>query len=829
MRSPRRAFGWILAALRRGLAGAVVLAASVVAAEPAFFQEHPVLQFIEQRLPAGATVAIPPGIEPARRVATDVELRAAFAGVLDEFLAPPSTSAGKAGDLIGEVCRYRPAQTAQWLAVATDSLLEYSLPSAEKEISEAVAAAILASPRDAGSVMRAVIGRLAANIQAARLDRETAARIVRKIVVTAVQTARTLNPAPPLISDITGQALDEALTRDANDLAVAAMTAAVQGIAGFEGIRVTDLTKLVITKSGRTKPQVALVCLGALAGAGPEAATAIKDEAALRLPVLFSSYANIACNAYLAMSGAPDEAAFKTARFISVVRADYIPAVIIGAIVANPSVAAEILRAGLNRDLVLRGRATTRDIVEAAVLACPASAAQFAVAAVGHGDLQEGKAAALIAEGVVRGAPVAGIAAALAAQIATQDKDADTIKATVAGAIAGAVATGKPQALSTIAAAAAADPALAGEVLDQAIVAAPPESQYCAVLGVLATRPEQASALLARALKHADLARSQVAPITAAGRVILAIQAAPAGFFRATVQELREAAPASPEMVDAIVLGASLANPRGAPAVAAVAFAGSGFSAENLVATAAQSDPAALVRIEEAMGSAIEVSASPGRLFHSVLGQIAAAPESAPDVVTGALAAAPAQGAVIGHAAARSAPGALARIVPRLFAFSANDAAVENFVALTGGVIHGVLAAGLDPAAESAAIADAVAASVRSAVALTRGRSATPTEAEALAAVVAAATRAAPGHTVVVAQVAARTARALSCPPADLAGIQKAVLSAAARPDATKIAAAVTAGIAEADLQTPAASAKPLLDYAHDSLTGVPMTHFRDL
>ncbi|MGB8166235.1 MAG: hypothetical protein WCF18_02010, partial [Chthoniobacteraceae bacterium] len=695
--------------------------AAARAAESSFLHDHPTLQFIEQRLPAGATVAIPPSLDPPQRVVTDLELRAALAGVLDDFLAPPSTFAGKTDDLIGEVCRCRPAQTAQWLALATDSLLEHALPGAEKVLGDAVALAILTNPREAGAVVRAVVGRLAANAQSAPVDRETASRLAGKIVFTAMQTAKTLQPAAPLIMDIVDQVLDEALTRDSSDLAVAAMAAAVRGSAGVGQAGGADLARLALSKYGRTKQLAGILCAGALQGAGPEAAGAIKDGAALSLPVAVGSFSSITCNAYVATLGAPEVAAFNTSRFISVVNADYIPAVMIGAVAANPPVAVEILQAGLNRDLVLHGRATTREIVEAAVLVCPQSAPQLAAAAVGRGDLQEGNAAALIAEGVARGAPSIAIAAALTAQIKAQEMDAATIKATVAGAIAGAVATEKRQALSAIAYAAAAEPSWAGDVLDQVIVSAPPEQQYRAVLGVLAARPEQASTLLERALKCSDLAPGQAGPITAGGRLILAIQSDPAGFFRATVRQLGEAAPASPEVVDAIVLGASLANPRGAPAVASMAVAFGGVSAESIIAAAVQPDPAALTRITEAVGIAQDVKASPGDLFRQVRRQIAATPALAAEIVTGAMAAAPAQGHVIGHAAARSAPGAMARIVSRLFAFSADGDALETQVALTSGVINGVLEAELEPATESAAIAEAVAASVRSVIALTRG------------------------------------------------------------------------------------------------------------
>lgn len=817
--------GWLFALAAFCGSGAM---APAFAEEGEFFRNHPTLRFIEQRLPPGTTIVIPPSLEPVRRVATDAELRTAFAGVLDEFLAPPATFAGKAGDLIGAVCRYRPAQAVLWLAAAADSLLGHLLPSTERDLNAAVAAAITASPREAGPAVRAVIGRIAAHAQAGGLDRETSVRMAGDVVLTAVKTAKELRTAPPIIAEIAEHAIDETLARDASDLAVVVTAAAVQAVAASEGAKVAELATITVTKFGRTKLLASLLSAAALKGAGVEAVVAINDAAAINLPVAFASYTNIACSSLVAITAAPEAAAFNVGRLITVARADYIPAVIIGAIVAHPQAAAEILEAGLNRDLVLRGRATTRDIVEAAVLACPGEASRLAAAAVGHGDLQEGNSAAQIAEGVARGAPATAIGAALTAQINAQEKTAATLRSTVAGAIAGAVATGKRQALSAIAFAAAADAAFAGDVLDQAIVSAPPELQYCGVVAVLAAHPEQAGALLERALRHGDLAAGQAAPIRAAGKVILAIQADSASSFRVTARELASLAEASPEVVDAIVLGASLANPGGAPAVAAVAAVGSGVSLESLIATAVQADPAALVRIVEAAGVAIELKSNQGTAFRTVQRAILARPEWASEIVTGALAAAPAHGPVIGYAAARAMPVALARIVPRLFAFSSGGGELETMVALTGSVIHGVIDAELEPAAESAAMADAVAASIRSAVALARSGVAMVSEGEALVAVTDAAARAARGHAVTVAQVAARSARALSAPAPALAGVRNAVLAVGPRAEAAKIADAVAAGIAEADLQKPAASARQLLDYAHDSLTGVPMTQFRD-
>lgn len=813
----------------RFLAITVLAAAPAGAEEGTFFKDSPTLPFLERRLPAGATLAIPPSLDPPLHVVTDLELRTALAGVIDDFLAPPGTFASKAADLIGEICRYRPAKTAEWIAVATDSTVEYSLSTAEKDLAAAVAVAIAANPGDGGLVVRTVIDRLVAQIEAGRCDRATAARVVEAVVFTAVKTAARLPQGPALVADIADQAIGEAMRREASDLAAAAMAAAVRGSAGIAALKVNEVATEAMAKYGETKLQASLLSAAAVQGAGVGAAIAINDATALRLPVAFSSYANIACSAFAMVAEAPDAAAANSSNFINVARADYIPAVVVGAVMANPRAAVEILQAGLNRDLVLRGRVTVRDLVEAAVLASPQHAPQLVVAAVGRGDLEEGNAAALIAEGLARGAPAALIGVALAALIDAQEKSAANLRATVAGAITGAVAMHKTSALSAIARAAAADSRFTSEVLDQTIVSSPPNLQYRGVLAVLAAQPDQAAALLERALKHRDLAPGQAAPIAAAGRVVLAIQADPTSSLRATVRQLGEVGAASPEMMEAIVLGAALANPRGASAAVSGAVAFTDVPMENLAATAGRAEPAMLAQIAAAAEIAVELKGNPGRLYDCVRSRVAATPEIAAEIVTGALATAPAEGQVIAQAAGRAAPAQVTRIVPRLFAYSTGADAVETSMILVGGVVHGVIAANLEASAESNAIADAVAASVRSAVTLARRPGAAVPEADAVAAVATAATRAASVHSVEVARVAARSARALACPAETLASLRDALLAAGSRADAGKIAEAIGSGIAEAELQKPATDAKRLLDYAHDSLTGVPMTQFRDL
>jgi hypothetical protein len=443
----------------------------------------------------------------------------------------------------------------------------------------------------------------------------------------------------------------------------------------------------------------------------------------------------------------------------------------------------------------------------------------------------EGNAPAQIAEGVTRGAPVADIGEALAAQIKAQEATPEAIKATVAGAIAGAVAEGKLASLSAITFAAAATPALRQDVLDQTIVSAPPALQYAGVLGVLAAAAEQAPALLQRALASRDLAPGQAEPITAGGGLIVDIQTVPTFFLRAAAQRLRErrAVP----VVESMLLGASLANPRGTPAVAALAAALTDLPPENLVTAASRGNPHLRRRITPAVETARHFKADASGLFREVAYQVAIFPDFAPEFVAGALAAVPECGHVTGHAAVRAAPVAAGRIIPWLFAFAAEDSTGETFVTLTSGVMHGVLAADLDPASESRAVTEVVALAVKSVIGLARARGAAAATAwpagDTVAAVIAAAVRADPARALEIAQVAARTVRALSFPSEDTAWIVAAVRAAGASQEAAKIADAVASGVVEADRQVPAANLKVLLDYTQDGLTGRPMTHFRDL
>ena len=407
--------------------------------------------------------------------------------------------------------------------------------------------------------------------------------------------------------------------------------------------------------------------------------------------------------------------------------------------------------------------------------------------------------------------------------------------------VRGSVEAAKREAsLSAIAFVAAAASGAAGEVIDQAIISAPPELQYACVLGALAADRDHGGVLLEQALHSPNLAPGQAAVIAAGAGVILETQRNPYAFFRAAVSRLSVAPGISAPAASAIVLGAALANPRGAAATTAAAVAATSIPPGSLVTVASRDDPHARKIIETTVGVTLRVKEDPAAVFRIVRDQIAAEPEAAPEIVTGAIVAAPRLGDVTAQAAAFAAPGAIGRIVPRLFAFSSagnpavhqHESAPGTLASLMDGVIRGITRADLDAAAGRGAISEAVAAAVKSVIAVSHDGAtfASPRQAAAaFSAILTAATRAAPTDAAGIARTAARVARALTGKSADADALQAAVLAARPPVDAVKVADAVASGFAEAELQVPAPSVKMLLDYTRDSLTGPPMTPFRDL
>ena len=816
------------------------MALAEVPAERVFFSQRPVFEFIEQRLPPGTTLVIPPDSARGRQVVTDAALRVAFAGVLDEFLAPPSTLAGKAGDLIGEVCRYRPEQTASWIAVATEAILRHSLSSAEQDLNAAVAIAIVAKPAAAGPVVREVLRGIDARVDGGlrpapgRLDIESASRYASGIVLTAVNTVKPSPEAGALIRGIAEQALEEASARQASYLVLETMASLVKGGQGTEGARLGDLARLALVKFGRSKPQAGIICCGALKGAGLDAVTVIKDAAALNLPVPVAAYLTIVCNAYAAVAVAPQGAPRDISRFISQSNADYIPALIIGAITADPGAAGEFLQQGLNRDLVLHGRATTREIVEAAIMACEGRAPALAAAAVGHGDPAEGNTAEQIADGVARGAWPRGIAAALTAQIGAQGRAPAETRATVAGALTGAVAAGRFEALAEITFAIAAASELSAEVIDQAMVSAPPDQQALAICGVLAADRGGVKLLFEHAMASPEpplgLLPDQRRILAEVARTVFEVEPGDRlKYFRGLAGWLASAGGASPQTTAALLRTAILANPRGAPACAALAAVFTAGPAAELAAGLSRGAGASERSLAQAMVVARRVQAQPASIFRLVHAEIVAQPTLAAETVTGALAAAPAQGHVVAQAAGGAVPEQAAQIVPRLFAFSASwPAAGSNRVpdpvalaGLTAAFARGVLESNLDADASKRAIAEVVAASLKSVAALC----ASEDPSRPAGAVIAAAMGVAGEQAPVIARAAARTLAGVMSREA----IVTLVLPTRPAPEAARLAEAVAAGLADAEQEVPAPVVKGLLDYAHDSLTGTPMTRFHDL
>ncbi len=826
------------------LAGAALLLLNVaafaqapdLASERAFFAANPTLQFIEQRLPAPATVVIPPDAAHGRHVATDAELRATFVRLLDEFLSPPATFAAKTRELIAEVCRYRPAQLEEWVTAAADVLLQHLSETTGQELENAVASAVAVNPRAAGAIVARALRSISIAVESSSrpLALADASRYAGGVVLAAVAAARDRSEPGSLIRNIVESALIEARLQQASYLAIDSVAACARAAKAIDRALLAELCQSAFSKFGRSREEVGLICGGVLRGAGIDDATALKDYAALTLSVPLAAFGVVVVNAFVAMSSANEISAI-IPKLITAANADFIPAVVIGASIAKPDAAVDILRAGLNRDLVLHGRTTIREIVDAAFLGCAQRSVELAAAAVGYGDLSEGNAPAQIAEAVARSVLPSQIAPALAAQIAAQPARAEEIRATVAGAMTGAAVPRRKFWVSTIAFLASAGTGLAADVLEQGIISAPPELQYAAVLGTLAASPANARELLDRALAHADLLRSQAGPVATGGALVIEIQKAPGSFYRAALARLAARETATPEMVQAIILATALANPRGASAVAAAAVAITALPPAAIVATAARGDEWTAGRIARAVDTAAEVKSDPANLYRIVRHEFAATPEHAPEIVTGAMAAAPSLGHVVAEAAAPA--GAAAAIIPRLFAFSAvanplaprSEPVPEALAGLVDGAIRGSLRARLDAASERDAVSATVVASVRSVAALARDPAAAVPLDQALAAVIGAAARAAGIHALEIARAAGRSERALFGEAADPAKIRDAVVAARPPIDTPKIGAAVSAGFAETDSQVVAPGARALIDYAHDALTGPPMTRFRDL
>jgi hypothetical protein len=828
----------------RGLKSATLawwLALSALApaesAATGLLDEHSELRFIAQRLPAGMTLEESADSPAPGQIATDRALGETLSLVLGEFFAPPATFAGKARGVIAEVCRHRPAQAPLWTAIATHAILAARPEDAEQELVAAITAAVAANPAAASASVRQALHRIVLSTQsrrrdAAPLDLITAGRFAGSVVRAAATGVRTQPDAGPLIAGIASEALREAREQRANYLLVESLAAAIEGGDKIQGALVGDLAHLAFVRFARNKETAGLIAAACLKGAGPGAAPVVKDQAAFNLPVQLASFVTIVSNACVVTHEATDEPGALISRSIVVANADFIPALMIGAVVAKPQAAVEILQSGLNRDLVLHGRATAREIVAGAALACEARAPELAAAAVGRGDLLEGNAPALIAEGIALAVPASQLGEALAAQLRAQPPgNAGIVRASVAGAIAGLVTRSQPEAISSLTFAATAQSQAGAAILEQVFLSAPPESLYAGVLGVLAADPSHAPALLQRALLQSGVAPAQLRAIAVGGGLVVGIQRDPLAGFGTARRLLEDAANATPETSSAILLATALVNPRGAHIVAAAAVA-AGFDSRAILAAVSQGNGEAPEGVAAAVETARQLTADPAAAPRALAELIRVHPEAVPEIVSGAVAARPDLAAPLGRIAAEAAPALAGTITARLFAISAagSPGADDEAAALTASVIHGLTAADLDPSAEPAAVSATVAAAVRSVLALSTSQlagGATPVT--TITAVIRAAAGAAPMHTLDIARTAARCIRSLAGPSARLDPIRSAILAGVGGGDEVRVGDAIAGGFHEAEMQVPAPNVRLLSDYAQDTLTGPPMTHYLDL
>jgi len=829
-------------------------AARLPADEVAFFAARPTLRLLEQRLPAGSTLAVPEPADPAAHLASDAVVDETLRALLADFLAPPATFANQASPLVAELCATRPQQAALWVGTASSVYLSGGLERAEENLVRAVSAGVTAAPSSAPHVVRAALASISLAAESRGrgqppLAQATAAVLMNRVVATGIGAVRIRSGASTsLFYEILGEALRLARAESSPTILVEAIAATVTAADGLAGLSPGEIARFAFAEAAPTRDDAGLVCAAVLRAAGPAAANAVRDQAAMTLPLPFAAFVTLTTNAFVSVAETPDSPAAGIARSITVRNGDFISAFMIGAIVSKPDAAVDIMLAGLNRDSILRGRSTTSDILLASLRAAPARSAELAAAAVGRGDLGEGNPPALIAEAIARGAPPSRVAEALAAQIRAQPATAGILQATVAGALSGSTLASRLLGQGAIVRAMVRASGRSAEVLEQAIVSAPREAQHRAALGVLAADPAQAPALLQRALAHPALDAGQAAPLAAAGGLIVEIQRDPALFFPATLRRLAAPENAAPEIAIALLEAAALANPRGAHALAAAFAVRPGApSSATLRAIAAQGNRAIAAELEPAVLAALAVAEQEAAAGNFIRGQIALLPGSAAEIVAGATAARPALAAVIGEAAAQAAPASAGAITRNLFAFSGarhplaptDETAEAHAATLIASVLRGVAAAGLDadagPIATADAIADAIADAAAAAVRCVFALARNPAEPGALpapsvvAAVIASAARSAPAHALAIARATAFATRSLAGAAAPPALVRDAVLSGDGTADAGEVAAAVATGFDDSDRQMPAASARILSDYSFDSLTGPAMTRYLDL
>ena len=842
------------------------------------------------------TLIVPPA--PGKTLVDDKELQAVLlAGVSDAVDGTPIAGGVTLTSLVSEVSKYNPKKTGKWMEAATEAILAGS-SSIATDLEAATTAATAANPGNAKNVVKSAIKLIAtegaaADVFASDIVEQAvinAASYADKIIGAAMAAAKKMDTGDVAaeMREITKEAVQEAIGAGAFYLLDEIMASAAKGAQGLTSTEnLIDAALLDAGNVPNTKEATALVVLGVARGLGASANAVA--QANIRRPG-FLAYVTKAGEGFEASLGSGDKDAAGAAidAYIDAnpaARKDFIAAIVAGGTAAFQGAAEDIVQQGLNNDFQHSGASTTEEIVEAVIRANQKAAAKIADAAVGSGNVAELNHLGLIARGATKAADISLIGAIVNKEIKATAGTAIQVKEIVDFAIQGAVASGKNGAITDITLKATKASKLGSDVVTQGVLSSPVGETYRAVVGAMAADKKNGAAIQAAALTaRADDSNDA---INAAAGVVLDIQANSKDFYNATLDALLAGSNDSQIETNAIVTGASFANPKGVAAIAAAAIAKTGFSAAAITDAATQASRKSAKSVQLATAAAIHVKTSGvADLFEYVAHTVFQNPKYAADVVTGAVVVAPGQAHFAGHAAAFIAPGSAKKIVPALFAYSQLDNhlttgqivdAPSAAAAIMAGVTNGVLEAKIDPTdatrkKEGATLKAAVSAAVKASIALqgvavltqtttgtspktdngpagvitgyisqaipgTAGQNDIPGGATGVVfQVIKAAVKAAKDHALSIAQAAATAIVEISDSEATFTGTQlvQAVFQAGAKVNGSlltlaQIQAAVTFGKNQAAANVPGAGAAGVLNYSHHSGTGSPVTSIFDL
>jgi len=147
-------------------------------------------------------------------------------------------------ELIGEVCRYRPAQTPEWIGIATDALSRSRFPPLERP------SGWHCHGRRRQSRARRSRGAAGGSARHLPLRRLHSRRRRRRANLCGKRPARrdrrreTADAPVPRIREIVQQALQEAIAQQSNGLVIETMAAAMKGGRGVPGFNVGDFARL---------------------------------------------------------------------------------------------------------------------------------------------------------------------------------------------------------------------------------------------------------------------------------------------------------------------------------------------------------------------------------------------------------------------------------------------------------------------------------------------------------------------------------------------------------------------------------------------------------